>query len=94
MSMLNWRRDPDYDRRMNALAHEIVQLRHESEQIESEIKPIEKETEQLRQENPRLKALNASGRELLASIDALCFQPEFSSTPATIAAADSPPILP
>ncbi|MFM1798108.1 MAG: hypothetical protein RLZZ117_386 [Cyanobacteriota bacterium] len=66
--MLNWRRDPDYERRMNALKNEIEQLRKDSRQIE-------KETERLRQENTR-------GRQLLASIDALCFPPESSSIPA------------
>jgi len=71
LSMLNWRRDPDYERRMNALAIRI-------QQTENEIELIEKETEQLRRENAR-------GRQLLASIDALCFPPESSSTlpPAT-----------
>jgi regulator of replication initiation timing len=48
--MLNWRRDPDYERRINA-------LRSETEQIK-------KETEQLRRENARLKALNALTRQL------------------------------
>jgi hypothetical protein len=40
---------------------------------ELRIRQIENETEQLRQENAR-------GRQLLASIDALCFPPECSST--------------
>ncbi|MFN7899380.1 MAG: hypothetical protein ACK5N0_06890 [Synechococcaceae cyanobacterium] len=40
---------------------------------ELRIRQIENETEQLRQENAR-------GRQLLASIDALCFPPEYSST--------------
>ena len=40
MSMLNWRRDPDYEQRMNAKLTEI-------EQIKARSKQIEKETEQL-----------------------------------------------
>jgi hypothetical protein len=40
---------------------------------ELRIRQIENETEQLRQENAR-------GRQLLASIDALCFPPECFST--------------
>ena len=40
---------------------------------ELRIRQIENETEQLRQENAR-------GRQLLASIDVLCFPPECSST--------------
>ena len=39
--------------------------------LESEI-----EIEQLRQETERLRRQNAKGRQLLASIDALCFPPE------------------
>ena len=40
LSMLNWRRDPDYEQRMNAKLTEI-------EQIKARSKQIEKETEQL-----------------------------------------------
>ena len=43
--MLNWRRDPDYERRMNATLREIEQ--------------IKTETEQLRRENARERALCA-----------------------------------
>ena len=64
--MLNWRRDPDYERRMNALAIRIQQTRNE--------------TEQLRQETEQLRRQNAKGRQLLASIDALCFPDVSSST--------------
>jgi len=71
--MLNWRRDPDYERRMNALAIRIQQTRNETEQIK-------KDTDQLRQETERLRRQNAKGRQLLASIDALCFPDASSST--------------
>ena len=64
--MLNWRRDPDYEQRKM-----LNELR--IRQIDARTKQIENETEQLRQENAR-------GRQLLASIDALCFPPECSST--------------
>jgi hypothetical protein len=40
LSMLNWRRDPDYEQRINAKLTEI-------EQIKARTKQIEKETEQL-----------------------------------------------
>jgi glutamate synthase domain-containing protein 3 len=43
--MLNWRRDPDYEQRMNAKLIEIEQ--------------IKKETEQLRRENAKERALSA-----------------------------------
>ena len=45
MSMLNWRRDPGYEQRMNAKLIEIER--------------IKTETEQLRRENARQKALSA-----------------------------------
>ena len=64
--MLNWRRDPDYER-CKMLSEQRIR------QIDERTKQIENETEQLRQENPR-------GRQLLASIDALCFPPGSSST--------------
>ena len=64
--MLNWRRDPDYERRMNALAIRIQQTRNE--------------TEQLRQETEQLRRQNAKGRQLLANIDALCFPDASNST--------------
>jgi hypothetical protein len=64
--MLNWRRDPGYEQRKM-----LSELR--IRQIDARTKQIENETEQLRQENAR-------GRQLLASIDALCFPPECSST--------------
>ena len=69
--MLNWRRDPDYERRMNALAIRI-------QQTENEIELIEKETEQLRRENAKM-------RHLISCVDQLCFPPECNSTlpPAT-----------
>ena len=47
--MLNWRRDPDYERRMNAKRIEIEQ--------------IKTETEQLRRENARERALSALIRQ-------------------------------
>jgi hypothetical protein len=74
LSMLNWRRDPDYEQRkmqhewrMNHLAKDIEQIR--------------KDSERLRQETAKLRLQNARGRQLLASIDALCFPPESSSIP-------------
>ena len=80
--MLNWRRDPDYERRMNALAIRIQQTRNETDQIK-------KDTEQLRQETERLRRQNAKGRQLLASIDALCFPDASNSTPLPSTANDS-----
>jgi predicted nucleic acid-binding Zn-ribbon protein len=80
--MLNWRRDPDYERRMNALAIRIQQIEKETAQIESDISRVRKETAQIEKETALLKEQNARGRELLASIDALCLEDDSSSTPA------------
>jgi regulator of replication initiation timing len=65
--MLNWRRDPDYEQRMNAKLTEI-------EQIKARSKQIEKETEQLRRENAKQRALSAL-------IKQHCFPAESNSTP-------------
>ena len=74
LSMLNWRRDPDYEQRkmqhelrMKQLESEILRVRSDSEQIE-------KETEQLRRENARAKALSAL-------IEQHCFPDASNSTP-------------
>jgi septal ring factor EnvC (AmiA/AmiB activator) len=101
LSMLNWRRDPDYERRMlhfeqRKMQHEwrMNQLAKDIERIEKETKQIERETEQLRQETAWLRQQNARGRQLLASIDALCFPPESSSTPAPTTEPASSPTSP
>jgi hypothetical protein len=85
--MLNWRRDPDYERRINALRSETEQIRKEAEQIE-------RETEQLRAENVRLKALNARTTHLISCVDQQCFPPESSSIPVTSTEPDSRPSSP
>ena len=59
--MLNWRRDPDYESRMNAKLIEIEQIRNE--------------TEQLRRENKRLGELNSRMHALLRSPDSSCSTP-------------------
>ena len=43
--MLNWRRDPGYEQRMNALAIRIQKTRNETEQIKREAELIERENE-------------------------------------------------
>ena len=98
---LNWRRDPGYEQsivlhelRMKQLENEtnqiekdILRVRNDSELIRKDSERIEKETEQLREENAR-------GRQLLDSIDALCFPPESSSIPAPATEPDSRPTSP
>ncbi len=75
--MLNWRRDPGYEQRMNNNRIAIERSKERTKQIEKEI-------EQLRQENARLKTLNASVRQL-------CFPPESSSIPQTPTAPNCKP---
>ena len=65
--MLNWRRDPGYERRV--MQHEL-----RMKQLKSEIEQIKKETEQLRRENARAKALSAL-------IEQHCFPDASNSTP-------------
>jgi hypothetical protein len=85
--MLNWRRDPDYERRKMRHEWRMKQLEKDIEQIRKDSERIAKETEQMREENAR-------GRRLLASIDALCFPPESSSIPAPATEPDSRPTSP
>jgi cell division protein FtsB len=77
--MLNWRRDPGYELRMNALAIRIQKTRNETEQIKKETEQIERDIERLRQENDRLRMLNFRTQSLLSSVDQICFPPESSS---------------
>jgi hypothetical protein len=77
--MLNWRRDPGYEMRMNALAIRIQKTRNETEQIKKETEQIERDIERLRQENDRLRMLNFRTQSLLSSVDQICFPPESSS---------------
>ena len=56
-------------------------IEREIEQIKKETELIKKETEQLKAENAKLDILISKEKALLASIDRLCFPPDFSSTP-------------
>ena len=71
---LNWRRDPDFEQRINAKLIEIEQIKTETDQIK-------KETELLRRENARLRTHNAKTKTLLSYVDQHCFPPESNSTP-------------
>ena len=61
--------------------------------LKKESEQIKKETEQIRQETELLRRQNAKGRELLASMHALCYPDASSSTPAPSIATDSVPSL-
>jgi hypothetical protein len=82
--MLNWRRDPGYEKSIVLHEQRMNANRIAIERSKERTKLIENEILLLRQENARLKALNASVRRL-------CFPPESSSIPQTPTAPDCKP---
>jgi DNA repair exonuclease SbcCD ATPase subunit len=108
LAKLNWH--PTVDAQISALASERRMLRLESEseqieteselieseieQIESKIEQIKSETEQIEQETEQLRQQNAKGRQLLASMHALCYPDASSSTHPPATATDSAPFSP
>ena len=73
--MLNWRRDPAVERSIAISEQRIQDSERRTKQIESDIAQLRSETEQLREQNAR-------GRQLLASMHALCLEGDSSSIPA------------
>ena len=92
--MLNWRRDPGYEKSIVLHEQRMNENRIAIERSKERTKLIEKETEQLRQENARLRQLNAKEKALSDSIRRLCFPPESSSIPQTSIEPGSKPSLP
>ena len=99
--MLNWRRDPDYEQRkmqhewrMKQLENDILRVRRDRERIENDILQVRNDSERIEKETEQLRQENAKGRQLLASIDALCFPPESSSIPPNPTEPGSKPSLP
>ena len=82
--MLNWRRDPGYEKSIVLHEQRMNENRIAIERSKERTKLIENEILLLRQENARLKTLNASVRQL-------CFPPESSSIPQTPTAPDCKP---
>ena len=81
LQTLNWRRNPDIEKQINAsklrtkqLESETEQLRKESLRVRSETEQIEKEIEQIEKENARLSELNSK-------LDAIVFSSATNSTP-------------
>ena len=73
--MLNWRRDPDHERKLALIETSIAFYEQRIQDSERRTKQIESEIAQLREQNAR-------GRELLASMHVLCLEGNSSSTPA------------
>ena len=84
LSMLNWRRDPDYEQRVMHHDQRMKQLESEILQVRKDRELIEKEIEQLDHENAKEGVLSDSIRRL-------CFPPESSSIPQTPTAPDCKP---
>jgi hypothetical protein len=101
LSMLNWRRDPDYEQQMlhfeqRKIHYEQRKIQHElrMKQLKSEILQVESETEQLRQENARLRQQRAKEKAWRTSVEQFFSQPECSSTPQATTEPDSKPSSP
>jgi len=94
LSMLNWRRDPDYEQRVMQHEQRMNENRIAIERSKERIKQIENETELLRQENAKLRQLNDKERALSDSIRRLCFPPASSSIPQTPIEPGFKPFLP
>jgi hypothetical protein len=95
LSMLNWRRDPDYEQRKMQHEWRMKQLENEILRVRSESEQIEKETERLRQENARLRQQRAREKAWRTSVEEFFSQPECSLTPQQAATEpDSRPSLP
>ncbi|MEB3168863.1 MAG: hypothetical protein VKK97_09040, partial [Synechococcaceae cyanobacterium] len=96
LSMLNWRRDPDHERKLALIEMSIASIERSIASIETSIATSEQRMQdsesrlkQIESETERLREQNARGRQLLSQIDALCFPDAFSSTPAPPTAIDS-----
>ena len=94
LSMLNWRRDPGYEQRKMQHEWRMRQIDERTRQLEREILQVRNETEQIKKESEQLRQENTRGRQLLASMDALCFPPDANSTPAIATEPDSKPSSP
>jgi hypothetical protein len=103
LSMLNWRRDPDHERKLALIEMSIASIERSIASIETSIATSEQRMQdserrmqdsesrlkQIESETEQLREQNARGRQLLSQIDALCFPDAFSSTPAPPTAIDS-----
>jgi len=55
LSMLNWRRDPDYEQRMRALRIDIERIESEMPQTENETEQIKRDTEQIKRDTEQIR---------------------------------------
>ncbi len=77
---LNWRRNPDYERRRRLIEQRTKEIENEIELIKKDSEQIRKDTERLKRENAKLKLLNARTRHLISYVDQHYFPPKYNST--------------
>jgi septal ring factor EnvC (AmiA/AmiB activator) len=92
--MLNWRRDPDHERKLALIERSIATSEQRIQDSERRTKQIESDIAQLRSETEQLREQNARGRQLLASMHALCLEGDSSSIPAPPMSAAIAPFSP
>ena len=92
--MLNWRRDPDHERKLALMERSIAASERRIQESEKRTKQIESETEQIEKETELLRQQNARGWQRLASRQALCLADDSSSIPAPPTPPATAPSLP
>jgi len=75
LQTLNWRRNPDIEKQINASKLRTKQLKSEIDQLKNESLRVRSESEQIKRENARLSELNSR-------LDAIVFSSATSSIPA------------
>ena len=81
LQTLNWRRNPDIEKQINASRLRTKQLRSESKLIEKEIEQLRSESLRVRSESEQIESENARLAELNSKLDAIVFSSATSSTP-------------
>ena len=80
LQTLNWRRNPDIEKQINASKLRTKQLSSESAQIEKEIEQLKSESLLVRRESDQIEKENAQLSELNSKLDAIVFSSATNST--------------
>jgi TolA-binding protein len=80
LQTLNWRRNPDIEKQINASKLRTKQLESESAQIEKEIEQLRNESLRMSSETEQIKKENARLSELNSKLDAIVFSSATNST--------------
>ena len=81
LQTLNWRRNPDIERQINASRLRTKQLENESRLIEKEIEQLRSESLRVRSETEQIEKENVWLSELNSKLDAIVFSSATNSTP-------------